>query len=172
MPNASDHHVLDALLDSWDRNHAMLVNLLRLVPDGALDLSPAPGSPTIKQLYAHIHYCRLFFVDKDAPEAAIPLPPGEWRSEASRDGLVALLNESAVAVREAVRGRVLSGTPMDVHYDHPILMLQHNIWHEGYHHGQIKLTLKQAGHALSDDDAGLVTWDLWMDKGRWARHQT
>ena len=44
-------------------------------------------------------------------------------------------------------------------------MLQHKVWHEGYHHGQIKLTLKQAGHPC-DDEAGLVTWDVWMDKGQ------
>ena len=38
---------------------------------------------------------------------------------------------------------------MDTHYDHPILMLQHLIWHEGYHHGQIKLALKIAGRPIS-----------------------
>ena len=34
---------------------------------------------------------------------------------------------------------------MDQHYDHPILLMQHMVWHEGYHHGQIKLALKLAG---------------------------
>jgi hypothetical protein len=34
---------------------------------------------------------------------------------------------------------------MTLHYDHPILLLQHMLWHEGYHHGQIKLALKLAG---------------------------
>jgi len=53
---------------------------------------------------------------------------------------------------------------MNQHYDHPLLMLQHLIWHEGYHHGQIKLALKLAGRPLSDDDAGPVTWDVWMLK--------
>jgi uncharacterized damage-inducible protein DinB len=53
---------------------------------------------------------------------------------------------------------------MDRHYDHPILMLQHFIWHEGYHHGQIKLILKQNGQAIDDEVAGDVTWDIWMDK--------
>jgi uncharacterized damage-inducible protein DinB len=38
------------------------------------------------------------------------------------------------------------------------------IWHEGYHHGQIKLALKIAGHPLSDDDAGPGTWHVWFDK--------
>jgi uncharacterized damage-inducible protein DinB len=56
---------------------------------------------------------------------------------------------------------------MDRHYDHPILMLQHMIWHEGYHHGQIKLAMKAAGRALDDEAIGNVTWDVWMEKGRW-----
>jgi hypothetical protein len=30
---------------------------------------------------------------------------------------------------------------MNLHYDHPILLLQHMLWHEGYHHGQMKLAL-------------------------------
>ena len=53
---------------------------------------------------------------------------------------------------------------MDRHYDHPILLLQHLVWHEGYHHGQIKLALKVAGLPLADEVAGPVTWDVWMDK--------
>jgi uncharacterized damage-inducible protein DinB len=47
-----------------------------------------------------------------------------------------MLNESARAVWDAVE------SPANLHYDHPILLLQHMLWHESYHHGQIKLTLK------------------------------
>jgi uncharacterized damage-inducible protein DinB len=43
-------------------------------------------------------------------------------------------------------------------------MLQHMIWHEGYHHGQIKLALKAAGQPLDDRAIGQVTWRVWMDK--------
>lgn len=49
---------------------------------------------------------------------------------------------------------------MDRYYDHPILLLQHMIWHEGYHHGQIKLAFKFAGQTLDDENVGLVTWDV------------
>ena len=51
-------------------------------------------------------------------------------------------------MRDAVRNRIESHREMLRHYDHPLLMLQHLIWHEGYHHGQIKLTLKMAGRAI------------------------
>ncbi len=91
-------------------------------------------------------------------------PKGEWAAELDRERLIRKLNESAAAVREAVRTRHTSGRAMDRHYDHPILMLQHFIWHEGYHQGQIKLVLKQNGRAMHDEEIGDVTWDIWMDK--------
>ncbi len=157
--------VLAALLDSWDRNNTILVNLLRALPEGALHTRAADGSRTIGQLLAHMHYVRLVFVEEDAPEFARPLPAGEWSDEADPERIAQLLSESAVAVREAVQGRLAVEKPMDQHYDHPILMLQDLIWHEGYHHGQIKLVLKLAGRPLEDRAIGRGTWGVWMLKG-------
>jgi uncharacterized damage-inducible protein DinB len=156
--------VLDALLDSWDRNNTILKNLVLALPDGALGLRATSTSQTIGGLVAHMHYCRLIFVKEDAPESAIAIPQGEWRSERDPRRMAAWLDESAAVVKDAVKRRLASGKPMDTHYDHPILLLQHMIWHEGYHHGQIKLTLKQAGQAFDDEEIGPVTWDVWMDK--------
>ena len=160
-----DTPLLDALLDSWDRNNTILVNLLRAIPDDGMDTSAVDGSPTVAQLFMHIHFVRLVFVVEDAPEFAAPLPDGEWRVERNRDRIAAMLNSSAKVVRDAVEGRLRAGRDMDQHYDHPILMLQHMIWHEGYHHGQIKLALKRVGRAFDDEEIGQVTWDVWMDKG-------
>ena len=160
----SDPTLLDALLDSWDRNNRILVNLLQLTPLDALDIRPVADSPTIKELFAHMHFVRLVFVLEDAPEFARPLPDEEWRVKSDISRLIEMLHDSARAVGEAVRGRLASGHAMNQHYDHPLLMLQHLIWHEGYHHGQIKLALKLAGRPLSDDDAGPGTWHVWMDK--------
>jgi uncharacterized damage-inducible protein DinB len=53
---------------------------------------------------------------------------------------------------------------VDRHYGHPLRRLQHLIRHEGYHHGQIKLTLELAERPLPADDAGLGMWDVWMLK--------
>jgi methionine salvage enolase-phosphatase E1 len=74
-----------------------------------------------------------------------------------------MLKDSAEAVRDAVTRRLEAGRDMELHYDHPILLLQHMIWHEGYHHGQIKLALKLAGRPMSDDEAGPVTTN-WVTK--------
>jgi uncharacterized damage-inducible protein DinB len=159
-----DSSVLDALLDSWDRNNAILVNLLRLIPGPWLAVKATESSRSIAELFTHIHYVRLVFVQEDAPEFAVPLPAEEWDAGQTSDRIAEMLNQSAQVVRSAVKGKLQAGREMNRHYDHPLLMLQHMIWHEGYHHGQIKLALKLAGHAVSDEEAGPGTWRVWMDK--------
>lgn len=154
----------DALLDSWDRSNSIVINLLRALPEDVVDIRATDSGPSIAGLFMHIHYCRLVFVLEDAPEFARKMPEEEWRAERDRDRMTAMLKESADAVRDAVKGRLEAGRSMDVHYDHPILMLQHLIWHEGYHHGQIKLALKQAGRPMDDEEVGPITWDVWLNK--------
>jgi uncharacterized damage-inducible protein DinB len=164
MPDAPDQRLLEVLLDSWDRNNAILVNLLRVIPEGGLEARAVEGSPTVAQLFTHIHYVRLVLVEEDAPEFARNLPAEEWLAERDRGLIAQMLNDSAKTVRDAVKSRVAAGREMNLHYDHPILLLQHLIWHEGYHHGQIKLALKAAGRPLTNKEAGPVTWGVWMRK--------
>lgn len=160
----SDQSLLEALLDSWDRNNTILVNLLRALPKGALEARAMEGSPSVGKLFTHIHYVRLVFVSEDAPEFAKDLPKEEWMVERDPSRIAEMLDESAKVVRDAVKGRLEARRDMNLHYDHPILLLQHMIWHEGYHHGQIKLALKVAGSPISDKRAGPVTWGVWMRK--------
>ncbi|HWZ26338.1 MAG TPA: DinB family protein [Verrucomicrobiae bacterium] len=181
MANASDQSLLEAVLDSWDRNNTILVGLLRAVAAaerpteagklevglpaaGRLAVRAMEGGPSVAELLTHIHYVRLVFVLEDAPEFAGKLPEEEWVGEQDPGRIAQMLNESAKAVREAVKSRVEAGRDMDLHYDHPILLLQHMIWHEGYHHGQIKLALKLAGRPISDKEVGPITWGVWMRK--------
>jgi uncharacterized damage-inducible protein DinB len=166
MSDAPDQRLLEALLDSWDRNNAILLNLLRALPDGGLEASALGDSPSVAELFTHIHYVRLVFVFEDAPEFATTLPEEEWVDERDPGRIAQMLNDSANAVRDAVKSRVEAGQDMNLHYDHPILLLQHMLWHEGYHHGQIKLALKAAGRPMNDEEAGPVTWDVWMRKKR------
>ena len=164
MSDATDQRLLEALLDSWDRNNTILVNLLRALPEGGLEARAMEGSPSIAELFTHIHYVRLVFVLEDAPEFTGSLPEEEWAAERDPDRIAQMLNDSAKVVRDAVKNGVETGRDMKIHYDHPILMLQHMIWHEGYHHGQMKLALKVAGLPMTDQEAGPVTWGVWMRK--------
>jgi uncharacterized damage-inducible protein DinB len=164
MSDAPDQRLLEALLDSWDRNNAIMLNLLSALPEGGLEVRAMEGSPTIAELFTHIHFVRLVFVLEDAPESARNLPEEEWVVERDAGRIAQMLNESAKTVRDAVKSRVEAGRDMNLHYDHPILLLQHMLWHEGYHHGQMKLALKVAGRPLSDKEAGPITWGVWMRK--------
>ena len=164
MSDATDQRLLEALLDSWDRNNTILVNLLRALPEGGLEASAMEGSPSIAEVFTHIHFVRLVFVLEDALEFARSLPEEEWAAERDPDRIAQMLNDSAKVVRDAVKNGVEAGRDMKLHYDHPILMLQHMIWHEGYHHGQMKLALKVAGLPMTDQEAGPVTWGVWMRK--------
>jgi uncharacterized damage-inducible protein DinB len=172
MSDALDQRLLEALLDSWDRNNTILLNLLRVLteteggPEDGLEARAMEGSPSIAEMFTHIHFVRLVFVFEDAPEFARNLPEEEWVVERDPGRIAQMLNDSAKAVRDAVKSRVEAGLDMNLHYDHPILLLQHMLWHEGYHHGQIKLALKVAGRPMTDEEAGPVTWDVWMRKSR------
>jgi len=161
---SSDEHLLDAVLDSWDRNNTILLNLLGALPEGTLEARAMEDSPSVAQLFTHIHFVRLVFILEDAPEFARQLPDKEWLDERDPERIAQMLTESAKLVREAVKSRVEAVREMNLHYDHPILLLQHMLWHEGYHHGQVKLALKLAGRPLRDEQAGPLTWKVWMRK--------
>ena len=117
-------------------------------------------------MFTHIHFVRLVFVLEDAPEFASGLPEEEWAGGRDVTQIASMLEESAQTVRDAVQGRLETNQKMNQHYDYPILFLQHMIWHEGYHHGQIKLALKLAGSQISDDAIGAGTRGIWMKKNR------
>jgi uncharacterized damage-inducible protein DinB len=168
VTSANGDNLLGIILNSWDRNNRILVNLLRALPPGGLEARVMAGSPSVAEMFTHIHYVRLVFLSEDAPEFATELPSREWINEGDPDRIAEELDRSARDVRDAVEVCIQRGQEMTLHYDHPLLYLQHMIWHEGYHHGQIKLALKITGRPLDDEKIGLLTWGIWMDKARGA----
>ena len=50
MSMSDDGSLLEALLDSWDRNNTIVVNLLRAVPEGLLEARAMEGSPSVGQV--------------------------------------------------------------------------------------------------------------------------
>lgn len=155
--------LLAALLDAWDRNNRITVNLLRAVPAAGFGARVMPESPTVLAMLTHLLYVRLIFVSEDAPEFGGD-EPRKWLQETDPERIAAGLDASARVVREVVAAYVHSGKALARHYDHPVLLLEHMIWHEGYHQGQIKLALKRAGLGLADEAIGPGTWGVWMRK--------
>lgn len=154
--------LLEALLDSFQRNNTILLNLLRALPEGGMEARVMEGSPSVGEQFAHMQNTRLFWLQQVAPELVEGLP--QHFHQEGHDRLAALLNESARAICNTVKKHLETGQPMKgghASYDHPVLFLQHMLWHEGYHFGQIKLALKAAGHVWSDEQEEKVVWSLW-----------
>lgn len=160
-PSMLDRSILDAVLDAWDRNNRVLINLLRAIPDGGLMSRAMAGSPSVAEMLMHIHHERMISVSEEVPEIAVTLPGEEWQPEEDRERIQHLLEESAIAVRSAVMSRVNAGRELDRHFAHPIQLMAFLIFHEGYHHGQIKLALKASGRPIPNNVAGPITWDEW-----------
>jgi hypothetical protein len=51
MSDTQDQRLLEALLDSWDRNNTILINLLRAIPEGGLEASAMDGSPSVSEMF-------------------------------------------------------------------------------------------------------------------------
>ncbi|WP_407569483.1 DinB family protein [Deinococcus altitudinis] len=160
MPNMPGQPLLAAALHSRDRNNAVLLGLLRVLPAGALAVRATEDGPSVAGSFMHLHSVRLNLVHENAPEIGVTLPGQDWEDLRDPDLIARHLDESAAAVGQAVQGRQMAGRALDLH-DHLLLMLGHLIWHEGYHHGQIKLALKLAGCPVADEDAGPGTWGVW-----------
>jgi uncharacterized damage-inducible protein DinB len=64
MSATHEQSLLEALLDSWDRNNTILLNLLRALPEGGLEARVMEGSPSVAELFTHIHYVRLVFLSE------------------------------------------------------------------------------------------------------------
>jgi uncharacterized damage-inducible protein DinB len=165
MPQPTDPSVLDAVLAAWMRHNLVLTNLLRALPPEGLGARASEGSPTVCQMFTHMHHERMVSLHEEVPEHAGPVPKQEWAAEAHPEQIADMLAQSAARVRDAVRARVEGGRALDLHFGHPVILVQFLIFHESYHHGQIKLALKAIGRPLSDDDAGPLTWDVW--RTRW-----
>jgi uncharacterized damage-inducible protein DinB len=161
MTTARGQRLLEALLGSWDRNNAVLLNLLRALPPGGLAARAMEGSPTVSEMFSHMHHERMVSVLENCPEHAGEVPAREWSPERDADRIAQMLDESAKRVRDAVESRIESDHSMDRDFSHPLQLVQLLIFHEGYHHGQIKLALKAAGCPIADDAAGPLTWDVW-----------
>ena len=161
MTDEQESCLLDAVLDSWDRHSRVLLNLLQLISIHGLDARVREGSPTVSQMFTHMHHERMVSVLENAPEYAGPVPAEEWHHERDANRIAEMLHESAKRVRDAVTGRIEANRILDSDFSHPIQLLQFLIFHEGYHHGQIKSALKSAGCPIADADAGPVTWDVW-----------
>ncbi len=161
--------IIEALLDSWDRQCRIVNSVASLIDDANRYVKPSEdGWPLDKQL-AHMHRVRKFFLSQVAPEHAEHLGDSyadELGTPIADLGIIkSNLVASGEAVREAVRKGLESGCgPMvgaNVTYDNPVLLMQHMVWHEGWHVGLIFLALRLNGQEPPEEWDEPNVWGLW-----------
>lgn len=163
--------LLEALLESWDRNNTILTNLVKSLPEGSLDLRPSETSWPVAVHFSHIHQTRLYWLSMAAPEfehgvAELFRQEGDtWFAERDLEKVLAGLEASRKAVRDAVETHIKSGTVPLGPYTHPVQFLQHMFWHEGYHYGQLMLALKPLGYTTEDAWQDANIWSVWRAYG-------
>jgi len=161
-------NVAEALLDSWDRQCRIVDAVTSLIDDANRHAKPSDdGWPLDKQL-AHMHRVRKYFLSEVAPQFAEGL--GESYADeigtpiTDLETIKANLRASGVAVREAVREGLEQGGPMrgeHVVYDNAVLLLQHMVWHEGWHVGLIFLALRLNGQEPEEEWDEPNVWGQW-----------
>lgn len=157
-----------AILDSWERQTQIVNNVAALVTENNRKALPSSDGWSLDGQLAHIHEVRYWWLRDVAPDLAETI--GEAYQEdgktplADLDELRTVLLKSEGAVREGVLRGLEKGVDQKYgSYDHPILFLQHIVWHEGWHIGLMMLALRLNGEEPTD---------LWSEENIWGRWRT
>lgn len=158
----------EALLESWVRQCRIIDNLASAVTPELLDAKPDPDGWTLGFHLCHLHSVRRYW-HMNAAGLEAPVGPSlftvvsdeEWVPSSDPAAIRARLAESAELVRSWVADRLADGSQSVGNYDHPVLYLQHMVWHEGWHAGLIVLGLRLAGHEPTEEWECANIWDLW-----------
>ncbi|HZH98034.1 MAG TPA: DinB family protein [Fimbriimonadaceae bacterium] len=160
--------MLEVLLESWDRQCHILDNLFEIIPDDLKAKKPSEDGMPIYEQFAHIHNTRRFWLSRTSPahlegygRSYVQVGEEDWEPVQDLGELRELLRHSAKAVRDATEAAVLAGQTTFGGYDHPVLFLQHMLWHEGYHFALIVLAQRLAGAEPSEEWEDTNVWGLW-----------
>jgi uncharacterized damage-inducible protein DinB len=163
----------EALLESWTRQCKALDNLIgRLTPD-LLKSKPSEDGWDIAFHLAHLHGTRRYWHAKaaglDGPVGATLYKNTEkewehWTGTTDLDEIRMRLKESQDLVHGFVADALeSSSTERSANYDHPVLYLQHMIWHEGWHFALITLAMRLAGHEPPEEWEDANVWGVWRE---------
>lgn len=159
--------VTEALLDSWDRQCKMLGNLVGTLTPELLDAKPDPEGWTVAFHLAHIHGVRRYW-QMNASGASEPVGPSlytvvdeDYIPSHDLETIKVRLAESGALVRDWVAEQISKDAQQVGNYDHPVMYLQHMMWHEGWHYGLLMLALRVAGKEPSEEWECANIWDLW-----------
>lgn len=160
-------NVTEALLESWNRQCKIINNLTTLVTPELLQAKPSEDGWTIAFHLCHLHSTRRYWhmkaagLEEPVGPTLYTVTDDDWIASDDIDEIRTRLAESERLVHDWTRDQIAAGSPPIGHYDHPVLYLQHMVWHEGWHAGLIMLALRLAGHEPTEETECQLIWDVW-----------
>ena len=158
-------NLLEALLDSWDRQCRIVSAVSGRIDEGNKNFKPSEDGWPIYEHLAHIHLVRRYFLsqlDKEGADALDSSFRKAWEDPIDNlEALRKMLDDSALAVRHALSNSLKDGVGKAGWYDNPVLYLQHMVWHEGWHIGLIYLALRLGGQEPPEEWDESNVWGEW-----------
>lgn len=157
----------DAIVESWERQSRCLQNLAGLITHELLDAKPSGDGWTVAYHLCHVHECRMYWLYRASGEKNPDLEDlyhqvgDDWFPSGDIDLNRDQLAKSEAAVKAYIEVSLSSDRQDAGPYDHPILYLQHMVWHEGYHYALLNLALRLAGHEPTEEWEDENIWGLW-----------
>ncbi|MBN9500246.1 MAG: DinB family protein [Armatimonadetes bacterium] len=157
--------IATALLDSWDRQCRIVNAVASRIDESNRHVKPSEDGWSLDHQLAHIHEVRQYWLSQVSPEKAAALDSSfqkPWVEPITDlEKIKSLLQDSGLAIREAMEvafqgdGSAIGG------YDNPVLFLQHMVWHDGWHIGLIFLGLRLAGQEPNEEWEEANVWGEW-----------
>ncbi len=147
----------DPLLHAWDIHNRLSRDLLRAIPESALEARIGGRGRTIGAIFGHMHNNRLAWLEPAAADLATALSKVSDSDQGNRAAILAALDESTRAVNELLNRSLQAGGKVKAFGGHAATFLAYLIAHDSYHHGEIGLILQQNGFKLEK----AVAYGLW-----------
>lgn len=159
--------IREAILESWQRQSTIFKNLTESIGPEQADLKIAEGEWPIEEHLRHVHSTRRYWLSKAAPEFNVGMEwlyseeNGEWKPYGSLDDIKVQLDKSAQQIALAMESGLKEPADPNPFYSHPIMFLQHMIWHEGWHTSSILTALRVNGFERTEEWEEPNIWGVW-----------
>lgn len=153
------------LIDTWYINHRITLYLLDAIKETTLEARPfGMTGRSVKVMFAHMHNVRMMWLQPIHSDLAksikkLPVRGNTNQKSITKASLTEALTQSGESLGKGIEQR-LELKKTGIFKPNPTAFIGYLISHEGYHRGEICMTLSQAGHQLSDEVMyGMWVWD-------------
>jgi uncharacterized damage-inducible protein DinB len=162
----------EAILESWRRNCFIYDNVLSLLSEEMLHYMQDENGWTISEQLAHVQNTRAEWLERISPEHAESLislwtqVDDSWEPSYDVSKIRSALKQSGMTIGQLVNQLLENNVQQAGPYDHPIMFLQHMLWHEGWHMGILIMSLRVNHCELPDEIECQAIWDMWRIEER------